>query len=118
MDLEDWQTPRFYPFIDDEVRVSHEQPSLEIMGQLPNLDDFSLCTFKGSGFPNAAGEILRGRYNRRLELLFMDDFHASVVRSLLEAPEGLGFNQDDHSPSEVSNKADGCVLFTTDGGRV
>jgi len=72
------------------VSVTNDQV-LEIMEQLPNLDDFSLCTFKGSGFPDVAGEILRGRYNGRLELLLMDDFHASVVRSLLEAPGGLGF---------------------------
>jgi len=62
-----------------------------IMEQLPNLDDFSLCTFKGSGFPDGAGEILKGRYCGKLELLLMDDFRASIVRSLLEAPQGLGF---------------------------
>ena len=72
------------------VSVANDQV-LEIMGQLPNLDDLSLCTFKGTGFPDAVGEILRGRYDGKLELLLMDDFHASVVRSLLEAPEGLGF---------------------------
>ena len=72
------------------VSVTNAQV-LGIMGQLPNLDDFSLFTFKGSGFPDGAGEILRGRYGGKLELLLMDDFHASVVRSLLQAPEGLGF---------------------------
>jgi len=64
---------------------------LNIMGQLPNLDNLSLCTFKGSGFPDGVGEILRGRYSGKLELLLMDDFHASIVRSLLEVSEGLGF---------------------------
>ena len=64
---------------------------LEVMGQLPNLDDFSLCTFKGDGLPDGAGEILRGRYRGKLELLLMEDFHASIVRSLLETPESLGF---------------------------
>lgn len=64
---------------------------VEIMGQLPNLDDFSLCTFKGGSFPDGAGEILRGRYSGKLELLLVDDFHASIVRSLLEVSEGLGF---------------------------
>ena len=64
---------------------------LEVMGQLPNLDDFSLCTFKGGGSPAGAGEILRGRYSGKLELRLMEDFHASIVRSLLEIPEGLGF---------------------------
>lgn len=61
---------------------------LEIMEQLPNLDDFSLCTFKGVGFSDEAGEILRGKYGGKLDLLLMD---ASIVRSLLKAPEGLGF---------------------------
>ena len=64
---------------------------LGIMGQLPNLDDFSLCIFKGNGFPDGVGEILKGRYGGKLELLLMDDLHAGIVRSLLEAPEGLGF---------------------------
>ena len=64
---------------------------LEIMEQLPNLDDFSLCTSKGVGFSAEAGEILRGRFNGKLDLLLMEDFHASIVRSLLKAPEGLGF---------------------------
>jgi len=64
---------------------------LNIMGQLPNLDNLSLCTFKGSGFPDGVGDILKGRYGGKLELLLMDDFHASVVRSLLEVSEGLGF---------------------------
>jgi hypothetical protein len=81
---------------------------LEVMEQLPNLDDFSLCTFKGGGFPAAAGEILRGRYGGKLELLLMEDFHASIVRSLLESPEGLGFksvkafcNTEDDFPAYV-----------------
>lgn len=64
---------------------------LEIMEQLPNLDDFSLSTFKGAGFSAEAGEILRGRYSGKLDLRLMEDFHASIVRSLLKAPEGLGF---------------------------
>jgi len=64
---------------------------LEIMEQLPNLDDLSLSTFKGASFPAEAGEILRGRYGGKLDLLLMEDFHASIVRSLLKAPEGLGF---------------------------
>ena len=64
---------------------------LEIMEQLPNLDDFSLCTFKGAGFSAEAGEILKGRYSGKLDLLLMEDFHASIARSLLKAPEGLGF---------------------------
>ena len=72
------------------VSVTNDQ-ILEIMGQLPNLDNLSLCTFKGSSFPDELGEILKGRYDGKLELLLMDDFHAGVVRSLLEAPEGPGF---------------------------
>ena len=64
---------------------------LEIIGQLPNLDDFSLCTFKGAGFLTGAGEVLRGRYGGKLDLLLVDDFHASIARSLLKAPEGLAF---------------------------
>jgi len=72
------------------VSVTNSQV-LAIMGQLPNLDDFSLFTFKGSGFPDGAGEILRGRYRGKLELLLMDDFHASIVRSLLDAPADLRF---------------------------
>jgi len=72
------------------VSVTNSQV-LVIMGQLPNLGDSSLFTFKGSGFPDGAGEILRGRYGGKLELLLMDDFHASIVRSLLDAPAGLGF---------------------------
>jgi hypothetical protein len=63
----------------------------EIMEQLPNLDDFSLCTSKGVGFSAEAGEILRGRYSGKLDLRLVEDFHASIVRSLLRAPEGLGF---------------------------
>ncbi|KAF9646910.1 hypothetical protein BDM02DRAFT_2861371 [Thelephora ganbajun] len=72
------------------VSVTNAQV-LEIMEQLPNLDDFSLCTFKGGDFTAGAGEILRGRYGGKLDLLLMEDFHASIVRSLLKAPEGLGF---------------------------
>ena len=72
------------------VSVTNTQV-LQIMGQLPNLDDFSLSTFKGSDFLDGAGEVLKGRYGGKLELLLMDDFHASIVRSLLEAPEGLRF---------------------------
>jgi len=72
------------------VSVTNAQV-LDIMGQLPNLDNFSLSTFKGSGFPDGAGEILKGRYGGKLELLLMDDPHASVVKSLLEVPEGPGF---------------------------
>lgn len=64
---------------------------LEIMEQLPNLDDISLCTFKGAGISAEAGEILRGRYRGKLDLLLVEDFHAGIVRSLLKAPEGLGF---------------------------
>ena len=64
---------------------------LEIMEQLPNLDDISLCTFKGAGLTAEAGEILRGRYCGKLDLLLVEDFHAGIVRSLLKAPEGLGF---------------------------
>jgi hypothetical protein len=64
---------------------------LEIMEQLPNLDDLSLCAFKGSGLTSEAGEILKGRYSGKLDLLLMEDFHAGIVRSLLKAPEGLGF---------------------------
>lgn len=63
----------------------------EIMEQLPNLDDLSLSAFKGAGLTLEAGEILKGRYNGKLDLLLMDDFHAGIVRSLLNAPEGLGF---------------------------
>ena len=72
------------------VSVTNAQV-LEIMDQLPHLDDFSLCTFKGAGFSTEAGEILRGRFGGRLDLLLMEDFHASIARSLLKAPEGLGF---------------------------
>lgn len=64
---------------------------LNIMGQLPNLDNFSLCTFQGGGFPAGTGEILKGRYSGRLELLLMGNSHASMVKSLLEAPKGLAF---------------------------
>jgi len=64
---------------------------LEIMEQLPDLNDFSLCTFQGGGFPAGTGEVLKGRYSGRLELLLMGDFHASIVRSLLETPGGLAF---------------------------
>lgn len=64
---------------------------LEVMEQLPDLDDLSLCTFKGAGFTAEAGDLLKGRYNGKLELLLMEDFHAGIVRSLLKAPEGLGF---------------------------
>lgn len=64
---------------------------LKIMEQLPNLDDISLCTFKGAGLTAEAGEILRGRYRGKLDLLLVEDFHAGIVRSLLKAPEGLGF---------------------------
>jgi len=64
---------------------------LEIMEQLPNLDDISLSAFKGAGLTAEAGEILRGRYSGKLDLLLMEDFHAGIVRSLLKAPEGLGF---------------------------
>jgi hypothetical protein len=71
------------------VSVTNAQV-FDVMEQLPNLDDFSLSTFKGGDFPAGAGEILRGRYGGKLELL-VEDFHASIVRSLLEAPEGLGF---------------------------
>ena len=72
------------------VSVTNAQV-LEIVGQLPHLDDFSLCTFKGAGFSTEAGEILKGRFGGKLDLLLMEDFHASIVRSLLKAPEGLGF---------------------------
>ena len=64
---------------------------LEIMDQLPNLDDLSLCAFKGTGLSAEAGEILRGRFRGKLDLLLVEDFHAGIVRSLLKAPEGLGF---------------------------
>lgn len=64
---------------------------LEIMEQLPNLEDLSLCTFKGAGLTPETGEVLRGRYRGKLDLLLMEDFHAGIVRSLLKAPEGLGF---------------------------
>ena len=64
---------------------------LEIMEQLPNLDDISLSAFKGAGLTAEADEILRGRYSGKLDLLLMEDFHAGIVRSLLKAPEGLGF---------------------------
>ena len=64
---------------------------LEILEQLPNLDDLSLCAFKGAGFTPEAGEILKGRYGGKLDLLLTEDFHASIARSLLNAPEGLGF---------------------------
>ena len=64
---------------------------LEIMEQLPDLDDLSLSTFKGAGLTPEAGQILRGRYSGKLDLLLMEDFHAGIVRSLLKAPEGLGF---------------------------
>ena len=89
------------------VTVTNSQ-LLEIMGQLPNLDDFFLCTFQGRGFPAGTGEILRGRYSGKLELLLMGDPHASIVRSLLEASEGLGFkgvkafcNAEDDFPAYV-----------------
>ena len=72
------------------VSVTNAQV-LEVMEQLPNLDDFSLCTFKGGGFPVGAGEVLRGRYNGKLELLLVEDFHVGIARSLLKMPEGLGF---------------------------
>ena len=72
------------------VSVTNSQV-LEIMGRLPNLDNFSLCTFQGGGFPAGTGEILKGRYSGRLELLLMGDSHANIVRSLLEAPGGLAF---------------------------
>ena len=72
------------------VSVTNAQV-LEIMEQLPHLDDFSLCTFKGAGFSTEAGEILKGRFGGKLDLLLMEDFQASIVRSLLKAPEGLGF---------------------------
>jgi len=62
-----------------------------IMEQLPNLDDLSLCTFKGTCFVAGAGEVLRGRYSGKLDLLLVEDFHASIVRSLLKAPGGLAF---------------------------
>ena len=52
------------------VSVTNDQ-ILEIMGQLPNLDNLSLCTFKGSSFPDGVGEILKGRYDGKLELLLM-----------------------------------------------
>ena len=106
---------------------------LEIMGQLPNLDDFSLSTFKGSDFPDRVSEILEGRYGGKLELLLMDDLHARIVRSLLEVPEGLGFksvkafsNADDDFPAyadlvaacqdalaslDVSVSAEGDILY-------
>ena len=64
---------------------------LDVMEQLPNLDDLSLCTFKGAGLTVETGEILRGRYCGKLDLLLVEDFHAGIVRSLLKAPEGLGF---------------------------
>jgi hypothetical protein len=64
---------------------------LGIMEQLPNLDDISLCAFKGAGLTAEAGDILRGRYCGKLDLLLVEDFHAGIVRSLLKAPEGLGF---------------------------
>ncbi|KAF9781847.1 hypothetical protein BJ322DRAFT_1162006 [Thelephora terrestris] len=64
---------------------------LEIMEQLPNLDDISLSAFREAGLTAEAGEILRGRYSGKLDLLLMEDFHAGIVRSLLKAPEGLGF---------------------------
>lgn len=64
---------------------------LEVMEQLPNLDDFSFRTSKGAGFSAEAGEILRGRFSGKLDLLLMEDLHASIVKSLLTAPEGLGF---------------------------
>lgn len=64
---------------------------LEIMEQLPNLEDISLCAFKGAGLTAEAGDVLRGRYRGKLDLLLMEDFHAGIVRSLLKAPEGLGF---------------------------
>lgn len=63
----------------------------EIMEQLPDLDDLSLSAFKGAGLTPEAGEILKGRYSGKLDLLLMDEFHAGIVRSLLNAPEGLGF---------------------------
>ena len=112
---------------------------LEIMGQLPNLDDFSLCTFKGGGFPDGAGETLRGRYRGKLELLLMEDFHASIVRSLLETPEGLGFRsvkafcnaeddflvyadlvaacRDTLTDLDISVSAEGTRALRNDGGR-
>ena len=81
---------------------------LEIMEQLPNLDDFSLRTSKGADFPAEAGEILRGRYGGKLDLRLVEDFHASIARSLLKAPEGLGFksikafcNTEDDFPAYV-----------------
>ena len=64
---------------------------LEVMEQLPNLEDFSLRASKGAGFSAEAGEILRGRFSGKLDLLLMEDLHASIVRSLLKASEGLGF---------------------------
>jgi len=72
------------------VSVTNAQV-LEIMGQLPNLNDLSLSTVKGGGSPAGVGEILRGRYSGKLELLLKEDFHASIARSLLETSEGLGF---------------------------
>jgi len=72
------------------VSVTNSQV-LEIMGQLPNLDNFSLCTFQRGDFPARMGGILKGRYSGRLELLLTGDSHASIVESLLEAPAGLAF---------------------------
>lgn len=78
---------------------------LKIMEQLPNLDDFSLWTSRGAGLSAEAGEILGGRYGGNLDLKV---FHASLVRSLLKAPEGLGFksikascNTEDDFPAYV-----------------
>lgn len=89
------------------VSVANAQV-IEAMGKLPNLDDFSLSTLRGGGFPTGAGEILRGRYGGKLELFLVDDLHASTVRSLLEAPEGLGFR----SVKAFCNTEDDFPVYT------